>query len=142
LQADGAVLIVGQEGASARFAHVLHHTAHAHGAVELLLEVDDEFGIFEVLDVGLAAEELLLDEADDFFDLLLGVLSAIEEAEVVEGLFLKGDEDTGKEVLVGDGLGLQAVGHDIVDVLDEDDVGIQVVEVLDEGTVSAGAEEE
>ena len=63
----------------------------------------------------------MLDEADDFLDLLLGILSAIEQAEVVEGLLLKGDEDTGKEVLVGDGLGLQSVGHDVVDVLDEDD---------------------
>lgn len=37
---------------------------------------------------------------------------------------------------------LHPVGHDIVDILDKDDVGTLLVEVLDEGSVSAGAEDE
>ena len=46
-----SILIVGKEGAAARLADILHHAAHAHGAIELAAQVDDEFGILKLLDV-------------------------------------------------------------------------------------------
>ena len=45
-------------------------------------------------------------------------------------------------MLPSDRLGLQAVGHHIVDILDEHHVGINLVEILDECTMSARTEQE
>ena len=40
LEAYSAVMIIRKEGAAARFADILHHSAYAHGAVELLKLAD------------------------------------------------------------------------------------------------------
>ena len=49
-------------------------------------------------------------------------------------------ENAGYELLVGNGVVLQAVGHNVVYVLDEHYVGIDVVKVLYERAVPSGAE--
>ena len=136
LQTHGAVLVVGEERTASRLAHILHYSANAHRTVELLLQIDDEVGIFQLLDVSLAAAEVVLHEADDLFQLLVVVSACFECLEIVESLFLQGDEDAGDDLLVAHGVCLQTVGHHVVDILDEDDVGVDVVEILDERSVA------
>ena len=142
LQADGAVLIIGEERAAARLAHVLDDAADTHRTVQLLPEVDNQLGILQFLDVGLAAAEVALHETDDFLEVVVGVGTALQLAQIGEGAGLQSDEDAGDELFVGDGVGFQAVGNDVVDVLDEDDVGVNLVEVLDECAVATGTEQQ
>ena len=85
--------------------------------------------------------QLLFGEAcylAEFF--LVGV--AVECAQVVECLGLEVEKHAGEHLLVDDGGVFHPVGHDVVDVFDEDEVGPLFVEVLDECAVSAGAEDE
>ena len=63
LQTDRAVVVVSEEGTSARLAHVAYNSAHAHRAVELFAQIDDQFGILKVLYVALAAAQVVLDKA-------------------------------------------------------------------------------
>ena len=142
LQADGAVLIVGEERTAARLTDIFHDAADAHRPVKFLAQVDDEVGILKVLDVRLAAAEVLLYEADNFLYLLVGVLARVEQAHIVEGFLLEGDEHAGYNLLPLYGVSLEAVGYDVVDVLDEDDVGINLVEVLNQCSVASGTEEQ
>lgn len=141
LEADGVVGVVGEERASAWFANVLHHTAHANWSVELIAEIDGEFGIFEVLKFWIAATEFVAEESDYLFELSVGISAAVEQSEIVEGLLLLADEYAGNEFLVFCCLWLETVWHNVVDILDEDDVGIEVIEIFDEGSVASWAEE-
>ena len=67
--------------------------------------------------------------------------SCIQYFQIFEGLLLQRDEDACDDLLPLDCLGLQAVGNDVVDVLDEDDIGLDLVEVLNEGSVTTRTEE-
>ena len=81
-------------------------------------------------------------EAYHVFDVVVVVVAAVEEVEVGEGLELCVDEHTGYDLLPCGGIVLAAVGHDVVDVFDEDDFAVEVVEVLYQRTVASGTEEE
>ena len=142
LQGDGAVGVIGQERASARFAHVLHHAADTHRAVQFLLQVDDQFGVFQVLHLGVLAMELLLEELKDFQHLLVRVLAAVQQLEVGKSLLLETHQHTGNDLLVEHRIAFQLVGHYVVYVLDEDDICIQVVQVLYQCAVPARTEEQ
>ena len=141
LERHGAVLIVGKERAAARLTHILHHAADAHRAVQLLLQIDHEVGILQFLDVSLAAAEVTLHEADDLLQLLVVILALVESLQVSESLLLERHEHTGDNLLVVHGVLLQAVGHHVVDILDEDDVGVDVVQVLNECAMASGTEQ-
>ena len=136
LQADGTILVVGEERASTRLTDILHHATYTHRTVELTTEI---VGI-HLVTLGICAEAL----AHELGNLLqLGFISTgIECAQVFESLLLQRDEYAGDDLFPLYGLGLQAIGHHIVDILDEDDIGIDLVEILDESTMTAGAEEQ
>ena len=82
LQAHGAILIICKERATARFADVLHHSAYSHGAVELLAQVNNEFGILELLDVVAAAVEVALHETYHLLDVFVGVAARVELTQI------------------------------------------------------------
>ena len=142
LERYGTVLVVSEERATAGLTHILHHAADAHRAVQLLLQVDHEFGILQVLDVGLAAAEVTLHKADDFLQLFVVVLTFVERLQVSESLLLERHEHTGDDLLVIHRVLLQTVGHYVVDVLDEDHVGIDVVQVLNQRAMASGTEQQ
>ena len=77
LQANGAVLIICEERSSSRLADILHNSTNPHRAVELLAQVDDEVGILQFLNVGLAAAQVTLYETYDFLKLLVSVTARI-----------------------------------------------------------------
>ena len=142
LEALDSMGVACEEGATAGFSLVAYHTADAHGAVEQVVqalsllvgaELGVAFGQFEV--------QLVLDELLNGFE-LAGRCPMVEGVEMVEALLLQVEEQTGQHFLVDDGAVLHPVWHDVVDVLDEDEVGALLVEVLDEGAVSAGTEDE
>ncbi len=70
----------------------------------------------------------------------MGEITALKESEIVEYLFLGAYKNSGNQLLVCHGLVLQTVRHNIVDILDEDDVGIKVVEVLNKRSVTTRTE--
>ena len=136
LERYGAVLVVGQEWSAAGLAHVLHHAAHAHRAVQLAAQV---VGIhLIILRVG---AEAIAHEFGYLYQLRLAG-SAVEHPQILECLLLQGDENAGNDLLPLHGLGLQAVGHHVVDVLDEYHVGLNLVQVLDKGAMASRAEEQ
>ena len=71
----------------------------------------------------------------------MSVLAAVEQFEIFECLLLLAYQHTCDEFFVFHCLGLQAVWHHIVNVLDEDDVGIEVVQVFNQRAVTSWAEE-
>ena len=135
LQAHRAVLVVGEERAAARLAHILHHAAHAHGTVQLAAQV---VGVHLVV-LRLAAQ-LLLHKGSYLLQLSLGG-TLVEQLQIAEGLLLQADQHAGYHLLPFHGLRLQAVGHHVVDVLDEDHIGGNLVQVLDQRTVTARTEQ-
>ena len=69
----------------------------------------------------------------------------VGEVRVLQGLedaLLFRHQHTGQDLFVANRIFLETVGHDIVDILDEDDIGVLVIEVMNEGTVSARAKEQ
>ena len=88
MQGDGSVAVVSKERAATGFAYVLHHSADTHRAVELVFQVDGEYGIFEVFRLRILAEEFLLQELKHFHHLVVGVFTAVEQGKVFEYLFL------------------------------------------------------
>ena len=59
-----------------------------------------------------------------------------------ERLALHIHQHTGDNLLPKYGIGLQAVGHHIVYVLDKDNIALQVVEVLYECSMTSGTEQQ
>ena len=142
LQTHGAILVVGEERTATGFAHVLYDTAHAHRTVELLAQIYHKVGILQVLDISLAAAKVVLHEADNLLELLVIVGAGIQQTEILERFLLKSDEHTGDNLLIGDSLALQTVGHYIVNILDEDDIGVNLIEILNKSTMTTGTEEQ
>ena len=142
LKAHGSVSIIAYERTATRLAHILYDSAYAHRTVELFLKIDYEFGILQILDVMLAAVEVLLYEANHLLYLGVGVRTRLKYAQIFECLLLGVNEDTSQHLLIQYGIGLDTVGHYVVDVLDEHYVGIDVVEVLDESTMTAWTEQQ
>ena len=143
LQRHLVVRVLHPEGTAAGLAFVLHHAADAHGSVELVVEVVDLLDLVVLAHiVGDGDHQLVLGETHHLVELVGADCSLVEQLEVLEGALLQAEEEAGQHLFIykgGLGFGL---GHDVVDVLDEDDLLGQVVEVLDQGTVSARAEEE
>ena len=142
LQADASVGIEGQERASARLAHILHHTTHTDGAVELATQEREQFLVRHVLEVGKITVERMAHKTYHLGQVGLGVLLLIELAQIGKGLLLYIHEHTGYHLLPLYGGTFQAIGHHIVDVLDEDHLALQVVEVLDECSMAARTEQQ
>ena len=108
-----------------------------------IVEVEDhQFGIFEVLRFGILAEKLFLQELENFHDLLVRILSAVEQFEVFECLFLQGHEYAGNQFFISNGVGFQFIGYYVVDILDEDNISVEIVQVLDQCTVPTRTEQE
>ena len=82
LQGDSSVTVISKERTATRLTYILHHTAYTHRTVQFVLQVDHQFGIFEVLRFGILAEKLFLQELENFHDLLVRILSAVEQFEV------------------------------------------------------------
>ena len=102
---------------------------------------DTEFCILHILQARHIETEGMPHEADDVLEVVVAVLAAVEQTQIGEDLLLYLDEETGNDLFPEDCIGLQSVGHNVVDVLDEDDVAAQIVEVLDECTMASGSEE-
>ena len=143
LQRHLIVVVLHPEGAAAGFAFVLHHAAHAHRTVELVVQIINFFDARVVFhEVGDVNHQFVFGKGDDFVQLLVGDCTFVEHFEIVESALLKVKEETRQHLFIYDGrLGLR-FGHDVVDVLDEDNLLAEVVEVLDECTVSARAEQD
>ena len=142
LQTHCAISIVGEEGASAWFAHVLHHTAHTHGAVELFSQIAHEVGIFQVLDVIVAAAEVVLHKVYHLLQSVVITASCIQRFQIVESLLLQFNEHARNHLFIVNGVGLQTVGHHIVDVLHKDDVSLDSIEIVDERPMTSRTEEQ
>ena len=142
LQANGTILIIGQERATTRLAYILYYATHAHGAIELLAQVDNQVGIFQLLDVSLATAEVVLYEANDFLNLLVGVLARIQQLEIFEGFLLQSNQNTSDDLFPQNGIALQTVGHYIVNVLHKDNVGLNLVQILNQRTMSTWTEQQ
>ncbi len=85
--------------------------------------------------------KLVFCEADELVEgLFVGTI--VEGVQGIEDFFAEFEEHSGKHLLVNHSGVFHPVGHDVVDVLDEDEVGTLLVEVLNECTVSARAEDE
>ena len=56
--------------------------------------------------------------------------------------FLLGHENTRQNLFVTNRIFLEPIGHDIVDILNEDDIRVLLIEVLDERTVTTRPEEQ
>ena len=136
LQGYGAILIISEERASSRLAYVLYNAADTHRAVELATQI----GGIGLLALGIGAEALA-DKLGNLFELCLSS-ACIKDAQILESLLLQRYEHSGDDLLPLHGFGLQTVGYDVVDVLDEDNVGIDLVKVLDEGSVTARTEQQ
>ena len=83
-----------------------------------------------------------MQELENFHDLLVRILSAVEQFEVFECLFLQGHEYAGNQFFISNGVGFQFIGYYVVDILDEDNVGVEIVQVLDQCTVTTRTEQE
>lgn len=142
LEREGAVAVIDEERTSARFTDVLDHTADTDRTVQFRLHVDDEVGVFEILDLWVTDAKVVAHETDDAFELGVCVFAAFEQFHVFEGLLLHRDENAGDELLIGDGIVFQTVGHDVVDILDEDDISVEVVQVLNQSAMATGPEED
>ena len=142
LQGNGSIRIIGQERTTARFAHILHHTANTHRTIQFLTQIDDQISIFQLFQVRSAATQLLLYEADNGFQLFVTIMSAIQQFQVFKCLLLQRNQYTSQQFLVSHCISFQAVGHHIINVLDKYDISIQVVQVLNQGTVTTRTEQQ
>ncbi len=142
LQADATIGIVCQERTTTGFAHILYYTTHAHGSIEGLAEVVDQFGILHILQSGHVGEEFVAYEVDDLLDILMLILATIQECDILKHLLLQAYKHTGDDLLVGDGGLLETIGHDIVDILDEDHIALEIREILYQCSMATGTEEE
>ena len=70
------------------------------------------------------------------------LVAQVRVLECLEHAFLLGHKHTRKDLFVTDGVFFETIGHDVIDILDENDVGILLIEVLNERAVSTRAEEE
>ena len=141
LQRDGAVLVVGEERAAARLADVLDDAANTHGTIELLAQINDQLFVGQTVNVGTTAEGEL-NKVLDLLELEVVEVVLVQLLQVLEHQLLQLYEHAGNHLLIVDSIGLQTVGYDVVDVLDEDDVGINLVQVFNQGAVTAGTEEQ
>ena len=64
LQTDSAVLVIGQEWATARLTYVLHHTTDTHGTVQFLLQVVGQLLVVQRGNIGTTAESMLNEVLD------------------------------------------------------------------------------
>ena len=130
----GSLSIAYEERTATGLAFVLHHTAHANRAVEgsnkrLLIiyrQREEQF---------LLAERLhLLNARCRYF--------ALQLLQISENLLLERYQNAGKNLLVEDSRLFQAVGHNVVDILDEYHISILLAQVGDERTMAARTEEQ
>ena len=84
----------------------------------------------------------MLHETYDFLELGVVVLPAFEYAGIFKGFLLERDKHAGYDLFPLHGLGLEAVGHNVVNVLYKDYVGIDFVEVLYQRAMTGGPEEQ
>ncbi len=89
LKTYSAILVIGKEWTTTRLAHVLNDTADTHRTVQLLAQIDNQFGILQLLDISLAAAEVALNEADNLLQLLVVVLTRIQYLQIIESLLLQ-----------------------------------------------------
>ena len=142
LKTYGTILVISKEWTTTRLAHVLNDTADTHRAVQLLTQIDNQFGILQLLDISLAAAEVALNEAYNLLQLLMVVLTRIQNLQIIESLFLQSNQYTCNHLLPGNSLSLQAIRNHIVNILDKYHISINLVEVLDECTMTARTEQQ
>lgn len=78
LKAYGTILVISKEWTTTRLTYVLNDTTDTHRAVQLLTQIDNQFGILQLLDISLTAAEVALNEADNLLQLLMVVLTRIQ----------------------------------------------------------------
>ena len=140
LQRHSAVCIISQERAATRFAHILHHAADAHRTVQLAFQIQHQVGIFQILDVLLAAIQILLHKAYHFLHLLAGIFSAVNETQILECFLLQRHQYARNHLLVCHRITFQTVGHHVVNVLHKHDISVQVIQILNQGAMAARTE--
>lgn len=101
------------EGTASRFAEVFHHSADTHRAVEERVQVMGGISVWYHDVQFLFCEACYLAEC-----FLVGM--AVEGAQVRECLVLEVEEESSEDLFVDDGGVLHPVGHDVIDILDED----------------------
>ena len=142
LKTYGTILVICKEWTTTRLAHVLNNTANTHRTVQLLTQIDNQFGILQLLDISLTAAEITLNEADNLLQLLMVVLTRIQNLQIIESLLLQSNQYTCNHLLPGNSLCLQAIRNHIIDVLDEYYICINLVEILNERAMTARTEQQ
>ena len=118
------------------------YSADAHRAVEFASQITYQFGIFEFLDIGTAAAKVALYKADDFLEVFMIVVAAVEQLKIFKSPLLVFNQYSSQYILIKYGVAFEAVGHYVVYILDEDYIGIYVVKILYEGAMSTWAEKQ
>ena len=75
LQTHRTVLIVGKEGAAARLADILHHTAHTHRSVELGTEILSQLIVSVAGNLIIKTAEIVLQEIGHLHQLLMAAVA-------------------------------------------------------------------
>ena len=135
-------MVVSQERTTTRLAYILDYSADAHRAVEFASQITYQFCIFEFLDIGTAAAKVALYKADDFLEVFMIVVAAVEQLKIFKSPLLVFNQYSSQYILIKYGVAFEAVGHYVVYILDEDYIGVNVVEVFDERTMSARTEKQ
>lgn len=63
LQTYRTILVISKERTAARLTYILDDTANSHWTIQLLLQIDNKFSIFQFLDISTTAAEFSLQES-------------------------------------------------------------------------------
>ena len=136
LQRYGAVLIIGKEWATTRFTDILHDATDAHRTIQLAAKIVSIL----LLSLRIGAE-VFANKLGHFCQLLISS-AFIQNTQILKGFLLQGYQHTSDNLLPDDGICLQTIRNNVVDILDEDDISLYLVEVLDEGTMATRTEQQ
>ena len=142
LQRDSSIRVDSKERATTRLTDILHHTADTQRAVQLTLNIKDQLGIFQQLRFRILHAQLLLQEMNHLFHLVVRILAAVDQLQILEDAFLQRDQHTGDHLLEDNGRAFETVRNHIVDILDKHHIGIYIVQVFDQSTVAARTEQQ
>ena len=142
LQRHFVIVVFHPEGASTRFAFVLHHAADAYGAIEFVVQIINLFdvvvAVHKVRDVH---HQLFLCKADGIFKFSCADSTLVKHLKILECALLQVEEKTRQHFFIYDsGLCLR-LRNDVVDILDKDDFFREVVQILNECAVASWTEQ-
>ena len=140
LQTLDSMAVEREERPSARLSLVLYHPTHTYGSVQQATEL---FGFF----LRCFFVKAFRCRQVEFFGGKTGYLPQVcctgffvQNVQAVKDLLLQLQQNASQHLFVNYGGVLHPVGHDVVDVLDEDNVGTAFVEILYQRPVSGRSE--